>query len=332
VTVVILALLGVGALALVVVVVPGGGSAPTWQHPFSTSSVFNSPIRALPRLDSHSSQITALLADSDAAHVAIYGEFGVPVYRADSSTPRYKLEITNQPAWGINSLSRQRVPIPQHAVPAPGGDGKLVVVDEGDRKVFDLWQAREVDGRWRASWGGVYDLDGNGSSPNPLYVRQPRRPPRFASRATGSGISTLAGLVRLSDVRRGRIDHALVFATDLVCGPAQSGPFRFPATTTDGHVIGGPCIPEGTWVQLDPKIDVNAIKGASPIERMVARALQRYGAFCTDNGGARMAIPFERPAGGTSSTYAHAGLSHGSTLLSAIPWGSLRVLSAPSSE
>lgn len=324
-----LALVTIGVLSYVV----GAWSNPTvpsWEHPFSAQSVFNSPIAANQPLDAKNDQIVGLLADPNAVHVAIFDQFGAEVYRADSSTPRHKVTITNQPEWGINSLSQTTVPIPEGAVASPGSDGKLIVIDDDQRKVFDLWQARQVDGQWSATWGGVYSLDGTGSSPTPIYVSRAHKRAQPASRSTGSGVSTLAGLVRRQEVRRGSIDHALVFATDVACGPAENGPFRFPATTTDGQVTDGPCIPEGTRIQLDPSIKIDSIKGMSPIQRMLARALQRYGAFCTDNGGARMSIAFERPRSKDVAAYRRAGLKYDSMLLSSIPWKSLRVVTAPS--
>jgi hypothetical protein len=327
------------ALAFVTVGAPSfgvgawsGPAPPSWEHPFSDESPFNAPVTTDQPVDPKSGQIVGLLADPAAVHVAIFDQFGAQVYRADSSTPRHKLRITNEPGWGINSLSQSAVPIPAGAVASPGSDRKLIVVDVDQGKVFDLWQAQQVNGQWTAAWGGVYNLDGTGSSPNPLYVARPHRRGQPASRATGSGISTLAGLVRRQEVHRGSIDHALVFATDVACGPAQDGPFRFPATTTDGVVTDGLCIPEGTRIQLDPSLKIDSIKGMSRIQRMLAHALQTYGAFCTDNGGARMSLAFERPRPGDGAAYRRAGLEYDSMLLSAIPWGSLRVLTPPASS
>lgn len=331
--------ISVVVLVLVTVGVPSfgvgawsGPAPPSWEHPFSDESLFNSPVSLDHPVDAKSREIVGLLADPSAVHVAIFDEFGASVYRADPSTPRHKVKITNEPGWGINSLSQSAVPIPDNAVPSPGSDGKLIVIDEEQRKVFDLWQARKVNGRWTASWGGVYSLDGTGSSPNPVYVAPPHQRAQPAIRATGSGISTLAGLVRRQEVLSGSINHALVFATDVACGPAQDGPFRFPATTTDGVVTDGPCIPQGTRIQLDPALNLDSIKGMSPIQKALARALQQYGAFCTDNGGARMSIAFERPKTGDAAAYRRAGLEYDSMLLASIPWGRLRVLTPPSSN
>ncbi|MGE3328734.1 MAG: hypothetical protein AB7N61_25360, partial [Acidimicrobiia bacterium] len=211
--------------------------------------------------------------------------------------------------------------------PTSGSDGKLAIIDLDRRLVFDLFRAKFDGKRWSADWGGVYPLDGNGVSVRPSY--QNGIPyPEPVSRATGSGLSTIAGLVTMADVKSGSIDHALVFATDMACGPANTGPFQWPATTTDGWVTGRTCIPQGTRIQLDPSIDLSAIKGISKGELMLGRALQRYGAYCVDNGGARISIQFETPPDGAPDPYPSIGFKGDQVPLKKLPWGSLRVLDA----
>jgi hypothetical protein len=280
-----------------------------------------------PVLDARSSALAAVLADPAASRAAALYAFGVPVYYADASTPRVSVVVDREPSWGTNDLSRQLVPIPVGAQPQTGSDGKLVIVDVAQRKVFDLWQAKLVTGTWHASWGGVYPLTGSGSSQNPTYVGPYAVPwPQPVSRGTGSGLSSYAGVVRLREISAGVINHALVFGTDRACGPAQTGPFRFPATTTDGNKVGVDCLPEGTRVQLDPSINVNAIAGITPAEKAIARALQTYGAYVIDNAGARMSIVFEKPKAGEANPYPAAGLAWDYYNMPKIPWSGLRVL------
>ncbi len=149
--------------------------------------------------------------------------------------------------------------------------------------------------------------------------------PEPVSRATGSGISTLAGCIRLSEIAAGHIPHALVFASDISCGPANSGPYRWPATSTDGNRVGEVCIPQGARVQLDPSIDLNAISGITASELAVGRALQTYGAYNTDVSGSRMSFGFETPTGGQVDPYPGLGL-YEYFAFEKLPWRSLRVL------
>ena len=93
----------------------------------------------------------------------------------------------------------------------------------------------------------------------------------------------------------GNIPHALFFSTD-IARPAQ---FRYPAVKTDGWSNASVTIPEGSGVQLDPNINLDAIPGITPGELAVGKALQVFGAYCGDNGGSRMGFLFEYPDNGS---------------------------------
>ena len=145
--------------------------------------------------------------------------------------------------------------------------------------------------------------------------------PGTPGEAVGSNISRLAGVVRTAEIARGRIDHALVFSTNNAC----RGVYRYPATKTDGPSDRSDCIPEGARVQLDPSLDVASMPGLTKAERVVAKALQTYGAYAMDIGGANMAFIFEDPSG-RADPYPAAGLGWDYIGMDGIPWSKLRVL------
>lgn len=283
-----------------------GGPGLSGGRPFSADSPWNAPIPDDPVIDPKSDRMAGYLAGNGPA-VAALAEFGVPVYGADASTPRYRVGC--RAPWGVCDLARRPVPVPDGARPAPGSDAAMVVVDWAERRSYEFWEAERLPGGgWTAGWGGVVDIDGDGYAPD-------------GTLPTGAGVSRLAGVVRTSELDRGRIPHALVFSTDNACW----GDHRYPAAKTDGTSRRPDCIPEGARVQLDPGVDVAALPGLTPAERMVAVALQRHGAYAIDNGGAAMAIVFETP-GGDRGAYARAGVAHDYTALAGIPWDRLRVL------
>jgi hypothetical protein len=182
----------------------------------------------------------------------------------------------------------------------------MVVIDPSVDRSFEFWRYRSVSGAHTASFGSALPLSGDGRHG-----------------ATGAGLSRLAGVVRVEDLRRGRIPHALIFATDSACPRV----FRYPATKTDGaNLVGASvCVPEGARVQLDPGIDVEALPGLTRGERIVARALQEYGAYAMDNGGVRMGFIFQTPFG-TDNPYPDIGFTSDHFRMEAIPWQHLRVL------
>ena len=283
---------------------PAGGFGPGYGRPFADTSPFNVAVPANPTLDPNSSAIAAAFGGT--AYAILY-EFGIPMYDADASSPRYSMNCTQN--WGICALESALtgVPVPPEAVPHSGSDGAMVVVDWSTNKSYEFWQARRTPtGAWEASWGDISDLAGTGTG----------------STATGAGISRLAGVVRTYEIAQGNIDHALVFGTNNTC----RGTYRYPATKTDGGSQNANCIPEGARIQLDPSIDVDAIPGITPGEKTVAKALQRHGAYCNDSAGTTMAFSFELPAAGEADPYPGAGLAWDYYNMPHIPWNRLRVL------
>ena len=259
------------------------GVGPGEGRPFTAASPLNVPVSpsVLPRSDSAS--LVSLLTATHKMYANL-DEFGIPIYTATATTPRYNVTCTAP--WGTCGLSKQPVPIPDDAIPAPGSDGAMVVIDPTTHRSFEFWQASKTAGNWSVSWGSVVALDSDGTH----------------SSGTGSGISRLAGVVRASEIAAGVIDHALVFSSNLTCRAT----FVSPATKTDGSRDQA-CIPEGSHIQLDPSIDVDRLPGITAGERAIGHALQTYGAFCVDSGGASMAFSFERVTG--SAPYVQAGLA-----------------------
>jgi hypothetical protein len=140
-----------------------------------------------------------------------------------------------------------------------------------------MWLARQdAAGHWSTGLGAVTDLSGNGvSAPWFAVTRE-----LDAARARASGFPLIAGLILVSEIKAGRIDHALVFAYD----HCRSGFFIPPASTAQVTVpktrnsFG---IPMGGRIQLDPHWDVEH-SGLSASGKIIARALQDYGAYCGD--------------------------------------------------
>lgn len=293
------------------------GYSATSGRPFASWSPWNSAIRTNPTIDAKSDGIVSLLS-TDVTNQAIANlyDFGIPIYFADASTPRVSVTCTNSPAWGVCPLSEVRVPV--HARPHPGSDGALVIVDTTNQKSYEFWQAQKMSNtEWRTSWGAVADDVVKG----------------MGDRTTGSSVAAniprLAGIVTEREIATGVIPHALVFSSKYACRPPE---FRYPASKTDGLSTEANCIPEGARIQLDPSINVDTIPGISAGEKAVAKALQKYGAYCVDRGGANMAFSFELPVTATpaapvTQTYVNAGFGWDYYGMNKIPWNKLRVLS-----
>lgn len=278
-------------------------------RPFAASSPFNTPVKASPRLDPASAAMVARLSRTGQAYANLYA-YGVPIYTATASTPRYRVVCDQEGAWGACPLTRQLMPIPTGARPSAGTDGAMVVIDPATGTVGEYWRARKVGSTWQAGWGAVNTLSGSG----------------WGGASTGAGASRLGGVVRVDEIAAGVINHALVVQTDNAC----AGRYRAPALKTDGESVRSDCIPEGARLQLDPTINLGAIKGLTPGERAVARALQVYGAYVIDKAGTSMSLSFEVARDATASSpgavYTRAGLAWDYHGMPRIPWHRLRVL------
>lgn len=272
---------------------------------FSSTSPWNVPIQASPTLDPNSGTIASYLGSELKAYADLY-EFGTPVWEASASDPLNSVSCTEP--WGTCQLSQQQIPIPAGAETSGGSDGSMVVIDSNTNMGFDFWRASRTSlTSWSTAWGTRFEMAGSGTGGG----------------ATGAGVPLLAGLPRLAEMAQGHIDHALGFVSDNTCASV----YRYPASKTDGSSTQSNCIPEGARIQLDPSIDVDAIPGITPGEKIVAHALQTYGAYCKDSGGAKLAFGFENPAG-KPNPYPALGFSWDYYDMPHIPWNRLRVLSS----
>ena len=279
-------------------------------RPFAETSPLNRPIRKDPELDPNNHAMIAGLMSASTFPIADLYKFGFGIYNADASTPRRTVSCRKN--WGKCPFAGMSVPLTSDMVPPTGSDGQIAVIDWSTRTVYEMWQYTWSRGEPSTSWGAFTSFDGDGLT----------HPPYGAGTSRGSGFAVLAGVVRIHEIRQGQIRHALEFSTS----KCQRGVFREPAITTDGNVDSPDAIPEGARVQLDPSLDVNTIPGITTGEKIVARALQIYGAYNVDCGGAPMAFGFELPQPSQTDTYSAVGLTHDYFELRHIPFGKLRVL------
>jgi hypothetical protein len=245
---------------------------------FAATSPFNQPIPANPALDPNSAAYVNLLNKSKAEHgfdLAVK-EWTVPAYFAQADTPRHDIAISGQPpgahydrAYVPNRPEVMHgVPIPADARPDPMEDAHMSVIDPATHCEYDLYGAEHTAAGWTAKWANVTTTTDSGIYPYGLSTR-------------GTGFSALAGMIWPAELRAGHIDHALVFAFPYT----RSGGPVYPATASDGKSTLAAALPQGARVQLDPTLDLTKLKLTGP-ELTIAKALQQYGMYLGDTGGA----------------------------------------------
>jgi hypothetical protein len=208
------------------------------------------------------------------------------------------------------------VPVPANAIPSNGVDKNLVVHQPSTDTMWEFWGMVKLADGWHAKWGGKM-TNVSTSSGRYEYPTQ-----RWGASATS--LPLLGGLMRIDEIKSGKIDHALAIALPEV----RADVYSWPAQRSDGQVYSENAIPEGTRFRLPPTLDLSKIS-MSPIVRQMALAVQRYGMVVRDRSGS-IAFYGEDPTQYGINPYSGlTGLFGGkypSTLLAQFPWAKLQAL------
>lgn len=249
-------------------------------RPFSADSPWNTKIPADAKIDPNSDVLMADFVEMNPLHINI-AEWSVAVYQVDAkTTPKHYVQALYPNQYGRGFGPRQRIPIPHGA--APGGPdlgtGYLVLED---RKTGSAWEMRQAgqnkDGGWFAGFGATVDLRGIGVNA-PWMVAES---PLLAASPRPSGVPLSAGLIRVDELKAGRIEHALAFAYGKVRTNAFVAPASMAMPSREGRADNPFGLPLGARIMLDPSYDIENTM-LSPSAKVIARALQEYGAFLVD--------------------------------------------------
>jgi hypothetical protein len=146
-------------------------------------------------------------------------------------------------------------------------------------------------GQWHASWGGRIQH----VSLDPGYYRTISDGAGGYSEQAGWGVTASSlpvagGLITLSDLAAGQINHAIA----VMVPQAAKGIFSFPAQRTDGVSTATNAIPEGARFRLPASLNLAAFN-MPPITREIAQAAQTYGLIVNDQTGATVGFRAEDP-------------------------------------
>lgn len=340
--------LTLAAVVLLVVVGLGGGPAedelppltgaataekePKREQPrlFAADSVWNEPLAADAEVDPASKSIVSgLVSEIDREKRLDIGPWitstlaSTPLYVVPRDQPRVRVTVDDTGVMGASALQRAfaAVPIPPDAKPARGTDAHLTVWQPSTDSLWEFWKAHRAGDGWHAAWGGAM----RDVAASPGYYGPSAWPGATTNwGATASSLPVIAGVMLLSELRAGRVDHALAVNIPY----PRRDEFAWPAQRTDGD---GPpdALPEGARLRLDPRLDLDAY-GLPRFTRIVAEAAQRYGMVVRDQTHHATSLFIEdwTQHGGSPLTGPD-GLYEGSTpleLLSLFPWERLQLL------
>jgi hypothetical protein len=294
------------------VVAPAGPTTVAWGKlalpPFDDGGPFNNPIPATAVVSRSSGTFVSKLAElgrSRGFGVAVRA-WTVPVFFATPATKSQTVPLTAH--FARRPVSRP-IPLPRWARPDPEGDGHLAIIDPATGCEHDFWQAaRNEDGTWSASWQNSVPLAGTGVFPSPKLS------------ARGSGFALTSGLIHPGELRAGEIKHALLFSYRYT----RKGAPVWPATESDGQTSASYALPMGALLRLDPSLDLEALE-LTPVEQTIARALQVYGMYLGDTGGA-VSLYAVHPSSYKTNPYGDLFDSGPYTLLKGIPLDRLQLI------
>ena len=200
--------------------------------------------------------------------------YSTPIFYVGRHTPVQRWtysDCLNMPQLGpVIADSLAAVPTPADLIASQGTDESTTIYQPSTDTYWDFWRAeKDASGHWSACWGGKIEH----YSRNPGIFANPLG-------ATATGLPLGAFTIRISELQRGHIDHAI----NLVTVRTRANCSSWPATRDDGNTAGDDIPCEGQRFRLDPSFDVNTLY--SPAARIIARAMQQYGLILTDKGGA----------------------------------------------
>jgi hypothetical protein len=275
---------------------------------YADTSVLNTPIGGSPAIDPGSGNMvaSAIVPYVSGSNITNDPDWGIPISYGDPSSHQYTVGCTRY--WC--NIAVPPFPIPASAQTSGGSDAHLVVLDNSGREL-DMWDgAKAADGSWSAGVRTVISSAGTG-----LQCAQGQT----CGRPNAAGFALAGGILRPEEIAQGHIDHALVITTPLT----RAGYVACPALGTDGQSTDPGSLPEGARVQLDPALNVDATSMPAWM-KVVAKALQTYGAYVVDTGGS-LSIRAESNVGRGYDAWAKVGVPSFARM-SSLPWDRMRVL------
>ncbi len=241
---------------------------------FPVDNSWNKDISLSP-IDPNNNGIIAQIATT-----GLHNDFGSGLWEGAPMGIPYTVVCGNQPKTAItyransydgnygDESDKGPFPIPLNA-PIEGngnGDAHVIVVDQDNKKLYELYNASVNNNNWEASSGAVFDLQSNAL-----------RTEGWTS-ADAAGLPIFPGLVRYEEVATGVIDHAIRFTLiKSLVKPSYIFPARHKVNGTGGQYG----LPFGARLRLKKNFDINSFPSTVQV---ILLAMKKYGIILADIG------------------------------------------------
>jgi len=248
---------------------PGQNASLGGFVPFPPDNLWNADISSAP-VDPNSAAIINFIGPTIGLHPdfgsGLYNNsiIGIPYLVVNSSQGPVDINFT---AYGDES-DPGPMPVPTNAPiegdPNPSGDQHVLVLDNNNCWLYELYDAQPNGSGWNAGSAAVWDL-----------TADEQRPYTWTS-ADAAGLSIFAGLVRYDEVAAGAINHALRFTL-----ASSQAAFTPPASHWAANSSSADAAPMGMRMRLKASFDIS---GFSAANQVILTALKKYGMIMADNG------------------------------------------------
>ncbi len=238
---------------------PHVGSCPV----FPPDNIWNTPVD---KLDKHPKSDAYIQSIGPQQHMhpdfASAFKYGIPFTEAPAGTRAVPVDFENKDE---SDPGPYRIPADAPVEGAGAeGDAHVLVIDAQNCTLYELYGAHKDGAGWKAGSGIAVDLKSDA-------LRKAGR-----TSADAAGLPIFPGLVRYDEIEAGEIRHALRFTV-----PHTQGSYVWPARHSSGRPDAN-LPPMGMRFRLKPDFDISTY---SKTNRIILRALKRYGMFLSDNGG-----------------------------------------------
>ena len=237
--------------------------------PFPSDSLWNKDISSAP-VDPNSTAIINFIG----ANVPLHPDFGSGTYAGSIIGIPYEVVDASQGPVTINFTAYGDesdpgpMPIPLNAPiegdPNPSGDQHVLVLDNSNCWLYELYDAQPSGSAWNAGSAAVWDL-----------TADEQRPYTWTS-ADAAGLPIFPGLVRYDEVAAGQINHAIRFTLQ-----SSRAAFTPPASHWAANSTNALAAPMGMRLRLKASFDIS---GFSAANQVILAALKKYGMIMADNG------------------------------------------------
>ncbi|MFN0096267.1 MAG: hypothetical protein ACKVVT_16015 [Dehalococcoidia bacterium] len=232
---------------------------------FPANNSWNQDVRQLPVHANSANYIANMTSRANKFLHADFGgggAYGIPITIVPSSQAMVPI-IFN--AYGDES-DPGPYPVPPTAKVENGSDAHVLVLRQGECKLYELFAAsKNADISWTAASGAVFDLSSNALRPD------------YWTSADAAGLPITPGLVRYDEVAAGAVTHALRFTVQYTQRAFIHPATHFASSSTDANRP-----PMGLRLRLKANFDTSAYSGQS---RVILEGLKKYGMIVADNGG-----------------------------------------------